>query len=30
MSADIARVAALIEQGLFCDHAASILPSLSA
>ena len=30
MSADIARVAALIEQGAFCDHAASILPSLSA
>jgi len=29
MSADIARVAALIDKGLFCEHSASILPSLS-
>ncbi|MDH3265984.1 MAG: histidine ammonia-lyase [Gammaproteobacteria bacterium] len=29
LSADIARVAALIERGTFCEHAASILPSMS-
>jgi len=29
MSADIARVAALIDKGVFCEHSASILPSLS-
>jgi len=29
MSADIARVAALIDSGVFCEHSASILPSLS-
>jgi histidine ammonia-lyase len=30
MSADFARVAALIEQGVFCEHSASILPSFNA
>lgn len=30
MSADIARVAALVERGVFCEHSASILPSLGA
>jgi len=29
LSADIARVAALIDKGVFCEHSASILPSLS-
>jgi len=29
LSADIARVAALINKGVFCEHSASILPSLS-
>jgi len=29
MSADIARVAALIDNGVFCEHCTSILPSLS-
>ena len=29
MSADIARVAVLIDSGVFCEHSASILPSLS-
>ncbi len=29
MSADIARVAALIDSGVFCEHCTSILPSLS-
>ena len=30
MSADITRVATLIDQGVFCKHSASILPSLNA
>jgi len=30
MSADITRVAALIDQGVFCEYSASILPSLNA
>lgn len=30
MSADFARVAALIDQGVFCQHSASILPSFNA
>jgi histidine ammonia-lyase len=29
MSADITRVAALIDQGVFCEYSASILPSLN-
>ena len=30
MSADIGRVASLIDEGLFCEYAASVLPSLNA
>ncbi len=29
MSADVSRVAALIDQGVFCEHCASILPSFN-
>jgi histidine ammonia-lyase len=30
MSADIGRVASLVDEGLFCEYAASVLPSLNA
>jgi len=30
LSADITKVAALVEKGVFCEHSASILPSLGA
>ena len=29
LSADIARVAALVDKGVFCEHAASVLPALN-
>jgi len=30
MSADIVKVAALIDNGIFCEHSSSILPSMNA